>query len=71
MRIENKVAVITGAASGIGRATALLFAKEGAHVVVVDIDAQGGVETSRLIDANDGTSTFIQADLSKRTMRNA
>ena len=66
MRIENKVAVITGAASGIGRATAFLFAKEGAHVVVVDIDAQGGLETSRLIDADDGTSTFIQADLSKK-----
>src|SRR5271156_1582824 len=41
-RIQGKVAVITGAASGMGRATALLFAKEGASVVLTDLNAQGG-----------------------------
>lgn len=41
-RVEGKVAIVTGAASGIGRATAVLLAREGARVIITDINAQGG-----------------------------
>ena len=49
MRLRDKVTLITGAGSGIGRETALLFAREGARVVVADIDEAGGHETVRLL----------------------
>ena len=65
MRLKNKVALITGAGSGIGRATALLFASEGASVVVVDIDAPAGEETVALIKKNHESPTlFVKADIS-------
>ena len=62
-RLKDKVALITGGASGIGRATSLLFAREGAHVVVVDVAIEGGNETVRQIAAAGGASTFVKADV--------
>ena len=63
MRLKNKVALITGASSGIGRATAILFAKEGAKVVVADIDSKGGAETVKMIKNNGGKAVFVYADV--------
>lgn len=63
--MQGKVALVTGAASGIGRATALDFASAGAAVVVSDIDADGGEETVARIRAAGGEATFIRADVSR------
>lgn len=63
--LKNKVAVITGAASGIGKETALLFAREGAKVVVSDISEDKGKEVAREIEDNGGTAIFVKADTSK------
>lgn len=65
LKIKDKVAVITGAASGIGKATAILFAKEGANVVVVDIDKEKGEETVQNINENGGNAFLVEADVSK------
>ena len=65
MRLENKVALITGAGSGIGRATAELFAKEGAKVVVADYNAESGQRTVRAINDNRGQAVLVEADVSK------
>jgi NAD(P)-dependent dehydrogenase (short-subunit alcohol dehydrogenase family) len=62
-RLKDKIALITGGASGIGRATSLLFAREGAHVVVVDVAIEGGNETVRQIAAAGGAATFVKADV--------
>lgn len=62
--LENKVAIITGAASGIGKATAMLFAKEGAKVVISDIDEAKGNETVEAIEKDGGVAIFIKADTS-------
>lgn len=61
---EGKVALITGGAAGIGRATALAFAAEGARVVVSDVDTEGGEETVRLIRGDDAEASFVRADVS-------
>jgi meso-butanediol dehydrogenase/(S,S)-butanediol dehydrogenase/diacetyl reductase len=64
-QLNGKVALITGAGSGIGRAIAALFAEEGAKVVVVDINKKHGKQTVRLIKKRGGDATFIMADVSK------
>jgi NAD(P)-dependent dehydrogenase (short-subunit alcohol dehydrogenase family) len=67
VRLQDKVALITGAGSGIGRQTALLMAQEGAHIVVVDINDQAGNETVQLVRNAGGQAAYIRADVSKPT----
>jgi len=62
--LEDKVALVTGAAMGIGRASAQAFAREGAAVVVADIDAEGGHETVGLVEDAGGQASFVLADVS-------
>ena len=64
MKLQNRVAVITGSASGIGRASALEFAKEGAQVVVADIHMAGAQETVRQIEAAKGVARAVKVDVS-------
>ena len=61
----DKVAIVTGAASGIGRASAQLYAREGANVVVSDVDEAGGQETVQLIQEAGGEALFVKADVSR------
>lgn len=63
MRLKNKVTIITGAASGIGKATALLFAEHGARVVVADIDIHGGKKTVTEIQKVGNEAKFIKTDV--------
>jgi len=65
MRLKEKVAIITGAGSGAGRAGALLFAREGARVVVGDMDPKGGEETVRMVKKAGGEASLIQVDCSQ------
>lgn len=64
MRLAGKVAIVTGGGSGIGRATALLFAQEGARVVVADYAPEGGQETVRMIQQHGGEALFVESDVS-------
>jgi NAD(P)-dependent dehydrogenase (short-subunit alcohol dehydrogenase family) len=64
-RVMDKIAVVTGGGSGIGRATALAFAREGAKVVVSDVVVSGGEETVQMIKAAGGQAVFVKADVSK------
>ncbi|HXG21329.1 MAG TPA: SDR family oxidoreductase [Methylomirabilota bacterium] len=64
-QLNGKVALVTGSGSGIGRASALAFAREGAKVVVADVVVEGGQETVRLITAAGGQGLFVKTDVSK------
>src|SRR5260221_12201520 len=63
MDFKNKVALVTGASNGIGRATALGFAGRGAKVVIVDRDAAGGEATAGIVRQKGGEALFVQADV--------
>ncbi|MFN8379656.1 MAG: glucose 1-dehydrogenase [Anaerolineae bacterium] len=65
MRLQGKVALITGAGNGIGRETALLFAAEGAQVVVVDVNRTAGETVAHEIETAGGQAVFVAADVSK------
>ncbi|MGI6650010.1 MAG: SDR family NAD(P)-dependent oxidoreductase [Bacillota bacterium] len=67
MKLADKVAIITGGATGIGRTTALLFAQEGARVVVADYNAEQGRKTVEEIQQGGGSSLFVQVDVSSGT----
>lgn len=62
---NDKVVLVTGGASGIGRATALAFAAQGAKVMVADVDVTGGEETCQLISTRNGQAQFVQTDVSQ------
>jgi 3-oxoacyl-[acyl-carrier protein] reductase len=64
MRLENKIAVISGVGTGQGRAAAILFAKEGAKIVGCDWKREDGDETTRLVKAAGGEMVFVKADVS-------
>lgn len=67
MRLQNKIAIITGAGSGIGQGVALAFVKEGTKVVVADWSEEGGKETVKQIKKVNGEAIFIKTDVSKAT----
>ena len=63
--LRNRVAIVTGAACGIGRAVAAALARAGARVVLLDVDQQNGTEATRAIEGEGGEAMFIQADVSQ------
>jgi NAD(P)-dependent dehydrogenase (short-subunit alcohol dehydrogenase family) len=65
MKLEDKIIVITGAASGIGKACAILFAREGAKVVIADINVAGGKKVEREIKNFDQEAFFVKCDVTK------
>jgi len=67
MEVQNKVAVITGGGSGIGRATAQRLAKEGASIVIADLDEKMGAESVKLVEGAGGRATFVRADVTKES----
>ncbi len=64
-KLAGRVALVTGASAGIGRETALLFAREGARVVGADLDERGGRETAEMVVAEGGECAFVAADVSR------
>ncbi|OZB96021.1 SDR family NAD(P)-dependent oxidoreductase [Paenibacillus sp. XY044] len=65
MELENKIVLVTGAGSGIGRASSLKMAANGAKVVLVDFNRETGEETLRMVHEQGGEGIFVQADVSK------
>jgi NAD(P)-dependent dehydrogenase (short-subunit alcohol dehydrogenase family) len=65
--LQDKVALITGGASGMGRASALVFARHGARVAIADIDRPGGEETIERVRQQGGQGLFVQADIAEST----
>lgn len=63
MSLENKVALVTGGGSGIGRAAALALAREGARLVIADIDPAGGRESAQMVQAQGGQAIFVETDV--------
>ncbi len=66
-RLDAKVALVTGGASGIGRATALTFAREGAKLIIADLNEEGGQQTVHMITEQGGEATFVQTDVTQTT----
>lgn len=67
MKLAERVAIVTGAAKGIGRASAIVFAREGAKVVVADTDVSGGNATVSAIEVNGGQAIFAEVDVAKES----
>ena len=65
LRLKDKVVLITGAGMGLGQAMALLFSREGAKIVVTDINTAAGEETVDAIRKEGGDAIFVRADVSK------
>jgi NAD(P)-dependent dehydrogenase (short-subunit alcohol dehydrogenase family) len=64
-RVDDKVALVTGGSSGIGRATALTFAREGAKLIIADRNEEGGQQTVHLITEQGGEAIFVRTDVSQ------
>ena len=62
-KLDGKVALVTVGASGIGRATALAFSREGARLIIADMNADGGQQTVHMITESGGDATFVQVDV--------
>ena len=65
MRLQNKVALVTGGATGIGAATAMMYAQEGAQVIIADLNETDGIATVQSIEAAGGTAQFVRTDVSQ------
>ena len=70
-RVKSKVAIITGGASGLGKSSAILLAREGAKIVITDLDEENGNEVVQQIKDNGGEAIFIRQDVPRRKNRQA